>query len=228
MMPVTVEIRRGTSRFSTRVPGRLTRHAFSFGEHYDPERLSFGPIVCHDDHLVSGGQGFEEHAHSDLEIITWVVSGAVRHLDASGREEVVPTGSLAVLSAGSGVRHAESAVVGAGPTRFVQTWLRPDVTGTEPSYAVAALDPAATGLVAAPLRVGVAGAQLSVARLRAGERLELPAVPRLHAFLTRGALLRFSLAEPLAAGDACCFVDEPAHPVVAAVDTELLVWTFAS
>ena len=228
MMPVTVEIRRGTARFVTRVPGRLTRHSFSFGEHYDPDRLSFGPVVCHDDHLVSGGEGFEEHAHSDLEIVTWVVSGAVRHVDADGREEVVPAGSLAVLSAGSGVRHAETAVPGAGPTRFVQTWLRPDETGTTPSYAVAPVDPAMTGLVPAPLAVGVAGATLQVAQLAAGDALSLPAAPRLHAYLTRGALLRSSLAEPLAAGDAFCFTDEPAHPVVAAVDTQMLVWTFAS
>ncbi len=231
MMPVTVEIRRGNARFLTRVPGRLTRHAFSFGEHYDPERLSFGPIVCHDDHLVSGGEGFEEHPHSDLEIVTWVVSGAVRHVDADGRDEVVPAGSLAVLSAGSGVRHSETAVAGAGPTRFVQTWLRPDTTGTPPSYAVAPVVPddlTATGLVPAPLRVGVEGAALGIARLGAGETVELPAAARLHAYVSRGALLRSSLAEPLAVGDAFCFTDEPAHPVVAAVDTELLVWTFAS
>ena len=228
MMPVTVEIRRGNTRFLTRVPGRLTRHAFSFGEHYDPERLSFGPMVCHDDHLVRGGQGFEEHAHSDLEIITWVVSGAVRHVDDAGREEVVPAGSLAVLSAGSGVRHAETAVAGAGPTRWVQTWLRPDSTGTEPSYAVAPVDPGARGLVPAPLGVGVEGASLAVAQLRGGDTLELPAAPRVHAYVTRGALLRSSLAEPLVVGDACCFTAEPAHPVVAAVDTQLLVWTFAS
>lgn len=228
MMPVTVEIRRGNTRFLTRVPGRLTRHAFSFGEHYDPERLSFGPMVCHDDHLVRGGQGFEEHAHSDLEIVTWVVSGAVRHVDDAGREEVVPAGSLAVLSAGSGVRHAETAVAGAGPTRWVQTWLRPGATGTEPSYAVAPVDPGARGLVPAPLGVGVEGASLAVAQLRGGDTLELPAAPRVHAYVTRGALLRSSLAEPLVVGDAFCFTDEPAHPVVAAVDTQLLVWTFAS
>ncbi len=225
---MTVEIRRGNTRFLSRVPGRLTRHAFSFGEHYDPERLSFGPMVCHDDHVVRGGQGFEEHAHSDLEIVTWVVSGAVRHVDDAGREEVVPAGSLAVLSAGSGVRHSETAVEGAGPTRWVQTWLRPDATGTDPSYAVAAVDPGARGLVPAPLGVGVDGASLAVAQLRGGDTLELPVAPRVHVYVARGALLRFSLAEPLAVGDTICATDEPAHPVVAAVDTQLLVWTFTS
>ena len=133
-----------------------------------------------------------------------------------------------MLSAGSGVRHAETAVAGAGPTRWVQTWLRPDSTGTEPSYAVAPVDPGARGPVPAPLGVGVEGASLAVAQLRGGDTLELPAAPRVHAYVTRGALLRSSLAEPLVVGDAFCFTDEPAHPVVAAVDTQLLVWTFAS
>ena len=71
------EIRRGSRRFTERVPGRLSHHGFSFGSHYDPERLSFGPMVCHDDHLLGPGKGFEEHAHESLEIITWVVAGSV-------------------------------------------------------------------------------------------------------------------------------------------------------
>src|SRR5689334_9158618 len=79
IMSVTVEIRRGSARFVEREVGRVTHHSFSFGEHYDPERLAFGPLVCHDDHLLGSGRGFDTHHHSDLEIVTWVVSGALRH-----------------------------------------------------------------------------------------------------------------------------------------------------
>ena len=71
-----VEIRRGSTRFQEREPGRVTRHSFAFGSDYDPARLSFGPMVCHDDHLLGPGRGFETHRHSGLEIITYVVSGA--------------------------------------------------------------------------------------------------------------------------------------------------------
>src|SRR5687768_14443694 len=68
ILPVTVEIRRGTHRFKDRAEGRVTLHSFAFGEHYDPERLEFGPMVCHDEHLLGSGRGFDTHRHSNLEI----------------------------------------------------------------------------------------------------------------------------------------------------------------
>ena len=67
-----------------REQGRRTQHGLSFGAHYDPEWLSFGPMVCHDDHLLGSGRGFEEHAHADLEIVTYVVSGSLVHADSLG------------------------------------------------------------------------------------------------------------------------------------------------
>lgn len=229
---MTVEIRRASSRFVDRVPGRLTRHGFSFGAHYDPARVSFGPMVCHDDHLLGRGEGFEEHPHSALEIVTWVVSGTLLHRDSSGTAAELTAGGCAVLSAGAGVRHSELASA-AGPARFVQVWLTPDRPDSEPGYAattVAGAEPGA-GLVpvagpAGPLPVGVAGASYAVARLGAQESLELPAAGRLHAYVASGALLRSSLAEPLHDGDAFLMTDEPGHVVTAGVPTELLVWSF--
>lgn len=222
---MSVEIRRGATRFTTRAEGRLTRHAFSFGEHYDPDRTGFGPMVCHDDHVLRAGTGFDTHRHRDLEILTWVVSGALAHRDSLGTDTVLHAGDSALLSAGSGVEHSELALGGSGPTRFVQVWLRPDEPQSAPSYERGAGVPdGASGLVDTGLRPGVAGARLLVARPRAGETLTLPSAPRLHCFVARGALLRSSLAEPLEAGDAFCFTDEPDHEVTAAVDSELLVW----
>ncbi|TNM38257.1 pirin family protein [Nocardioides albidus] len=229
---MSVEIRRGTARFVERVPGRLSQHGFSFGPHLDPDRLSFGPMVCHDDHVLRRGTGFDEHPHEALEIVTWVVSGSLVHRDATGSEEVLEAGDCAVLSAGAGVRHAEVAGPD-GPARFVQVWLRPDDPDTAPAYArtSASAGPGA-GLVrlvgdGGPLSVGVAGAALDVARLGAGETLALPSAARVHAFLTTGALHRSSLAEPLAAGDTLCVTDGPSYDVTAAVPTEILVWSFA-
>lgn len=226
---MNVEIRRGSSRFAERVPGRLTQHAFSFGPHLDPERLSFGPMVCHDDHLLGRGQGFEEHPHAGLEIVSWVLAGTLVHRDATGTEVTLGPGEGAVLSAGSGVRHSETASDAA--TRFVQVWLTPDEPDGEPSYRSAAVGPG-TGLVrvvgnGGPLAVGVAGAALDVARLEAGESVVLPAAARVHAYVASGALLRSSLAEPLAAGDAFWLTGGTSYEVTAAVPTELLVWSFA-
>lgn len=234
-MDVNVEIRRGADRFTERAEGRLSQHGFSFGSHYHPERLAFGPMVCHDDHLLGRERGFDTHQHADLEIVTWVVSGSVVHTDGEGTIEL-PAGSCGVLSAGAGVQHSELASAH-GPARFVQVWLTPDVVGRPPAHAHAgpAIAPGA-GLVrvvgdGGPLTVGVAGAALDVARLDAGESLVLPPGERVHAFLTTGALLRSSLAEPLAAGDALLLTAQSgetpqSYELTAAVPTEILVWSF--
>lgn len=228
-------MRRGSDRFVERTAGRLSRHGFSFGTHYDPDRVSFGPMVCHDDHLIGRDGGFEDHPHEAVDIVTWVVSGSVVHTDATGAATTLTAGQAGVLRSGSGVRHAEIAGPD-GPARFVQVWLTPDDPDTAPVHSVAsvAAGPGA-GLVrvvgeGGPLQVGVRGAALDVAHLAAGETLALPVAGRVHGYLTTGALLRFSLAEPLSAGDAFELTEHSAqqgYVVTAAVPTEILVWSFA-
>ena len=227
MMPVSVEIRRGTQRFLTRGEGHFTRHSFSFGSHYDPDNLRFGRLVCHDDHLLAAGSGFEDHPHRDLEIVTWVLSGALHHRDSSGHTGVVRPGDVQVLSAGSGVTHAEIAGPD-GPTRFVQAWLTPDVDGAEPAYSVTPVS-LVPGALTEVVRLG--DATFSVARLESGDTLTLPDPPLLHVYVAGGALIRSSLAEPLADGDAFRITRAEDPPprgltVTAAVPTELLVWSF--
>ena len=227
---MTVEIRRSTARFVDREQGRLTRHAFSFGAHYDPAWSSFGPMVCHDDHLLGAGKGFDEHAHAGLEIVTTVLRGSLEHRDSTGTATALPAGSVAVLSSGAGVRHSELAAA-SGSARFVQVWLTPDDPERAPGYAAAEV-PAGPGLVEvagedAPLAVDVAGATYAVARLDANETLTLPVAARVHVYVASGALLRSSLAEPLHDGDAFLMTDEPAHRVTAGVPTQLLVWSFS-
>ena len=220
----------------TRGEGRTTRHSFSFGDHYDPENVGFGPLVCHDDHLLRGGAGFPEHPHRDVEIVTWVLSGAVVHTASVGPPTTVGAGQVQVLSAGSGVLHSEIAEPGAGATRFVQTWLRPDESGAAPSYSSASVAEAvaAGGLVpvvsghdgAAVARIGTASATLHAAVLDAGESVTLPDDPLQHVFVATGSLARSSLAEPLSAGDAFRVGDRPGLSLTAASPTDLLVWSF--
>jgi redox-sensitive bicupin YhaK (pirin superfamily) len=224
-MSVTVEIRRASARFVDRARGRVTHHSFSFGEHYDPERTGFGPLVCHDDHLLGAGRGFDTHHHSDLEIVTWVVSGALRHVDSAGTTTVLDAGSVGVLSTGDGVDHSEHATE-SGPCRFVQMWLRPADGGPGPGYTTHPVTLPANELV--PIAQPRPDAVLWAGRLDGHGTLELPSAPRLHAFVATGALLRSSLAEPLSAGDAFLMTDEPAHTVAAGVPTDLLVWTFST
>jgi hypothetical protein len=214
---VAVEIRRGTARFTEREVGRATRHAFSFGAVYDPAHVAFGPMICHDEHLLGNGRGFDTHRHADLDIVTWLVSGALTHTDSLGRSHTLVPGEVGHLHAGAGVEHSE--IAAAPQTRFVQVWLRAK-DGDEPSYDV---HPVSPGTMTEALTI--AGSTLWISRLAQGESVTLPAGGLLHVYVASGALLRNSLAEPLAAGDAL-LVRDVADPlsVTAAVDAELLIW----
>lgn len=220
MMPVSSEIRRGTDRLVQREAGRLTKHSFAFGAAYDADNLAFGPMVCHDDHLLATGQGFDTHRHSGLVVVTYVVSGALDHTGPDGTTRV-EAGSVAVLRTGDGVEHSE--VAAAAQTRFVQVWLRDDAPPDTPSYDVTTGDELGAGVVEA-----LPGARMQVLRLADGDTGTIPAAPLTHVYVARGALLRSSMAEPLHEGDAFRFTDEPAHQVTAGVDSVLLVWGFDS
>jgi len=206
-----------------RAPGRRTLHAFSFGSSYDAEHVSFGPMVCHDEHLLGDGKGFDDHPHGDLVIVSWVVTGALRHADTTGAVAELAPGEVGVLHTGAAVAHSE--VAAAPQTRFVQVWLTPPERGGETTYdvlPVAVADGAGFVEAARP----VPGATFWVARVGDGETVTTPAAPRVHVFVSRGALLRSSLAEPLHEGDAFLFTDEPTYDLTAGVPTELLCWTF--
>ncbi|PKH42127.1 pirin family protein [Nocardioides alpinus] len=219
----------GSDRSSSTAEGRVTRHSFSFGPHYDPANLGFGPLVCHNDDELAQGAGYAEHPHSELEIVTWVLEGALVHTDSTGARHVVEAGRAQVLSAGSGIRHSEVADPGSGRCRFIQAWITPSAPGTQPSYVLGEAPPAAAGLVEVVggygLPIDAAGTRLLVARLAPGESVALPEDPRQHVFAATGAASLDGV--PLAAGDAVRLTDEPGRVVRASEATELLVWTFA-
>jgi redox-sensitive bicupin YhaK (pirin superfamily) len=212
-------------RFLTRAPGRQTRHSFSFGSSYDPERVSFGPLIALNDDLLGRGEGYDEHEHADVVLVTWVVSGALAHRDADG-ESVLGAGELAVTRAGTGIRHSERAADRA--TRFVQAWLRPDRPGGEPARRTTSpeLGSGELVVVAGEDDLGIAGAALRLADLSGGASVVVPAAPLRYLFVVTGALTRSSLAEPLAAGDAFEVTAEHDLRVTAGVSTRLLVWSF--
>jgi quercetin 2,3-dioxygenase len=223
---VVIEYRAGEDRFVTRAEGRTTWHSFSFGSHYDPGDVGFASLVAHNDERLPPGTGYDDHPHADLEIVTWVLTGALRHTSAVGSAVIGP-GQVQRLSAGNGVVHAE---VADGPeeTRFLQAWVRPDEPGGEPDYRnaeVGASDgwvPVAGGGGVVPL--ASAGTTLHVADLSAGQRLDLPDAPRLHVFVATGQVM---LGERLLTqDDAARLHDEPGRPVTAQSESQLVVWAF--
>ncbi|WP_151083954.1 pirin family protein [Nocardioides cynanchi] len=226
---MSVVVRRGLARFTAREAGRQTRHSFSFGPFYDPERVSFGPLVALNDDLLGRDAGYPEHEHSDLVIVTWVVTGCLEHTDPLGTTRQ-PAGQVAVTATGSGTTHSERA---AGEvTRFVQMWLTPDASGGDLRREVGTPDLSAPGWVRVAgeggLALGIAGARLDLADVAAGETIALPDAARAYVFVVSGALVRSSLAEPLAAGDAFELTEHGGRGlgVTAAVPTQLLAWSF--
>ncbi|MBE7190496.1 pirin family protein [Jatrophihabitans endophyticus] len=119
-------IRRAADRFVSRQPGIESWHAFSAGAHYDAANLSFGPVIGCDEHVVAPGAGFDWHAHRGVVIVSWVLSGTLRHEDDGGAELDLPAGELLVQSTGSGIRHRETNGSDE-PLRFVQTTLLLDL-----------------------------------------------------------------------------------------------------
>ena len=123
---------RAGERAST-VTGWLdSRHSFSYGSAYDPANTHFGLLLaCNEDRLAAGA-GFAEHPHRDVEVLTWVVSGSLRHADDAGHHGVARPGVVQRMSAGGGVRHSEYA--GEEPAHYVQMWVRPAEFGGPPRY----------------------------------------------------------------------------------------------
>ncbi len=129
-----LQIRRGDSRGATRLDWLESRHTFSFGDYYDPEAMGFSVLRVINDDLVAPAAGFQTHPHRDMEIVTWVLSGALEHRDSLGNGSIIRPGDAQRMSAGTGVTHSEMNPSSAEPVRLLQIWLLPDRRGLAPGY----------------------------------------------------------------------------------------------
>jgi hypothetical protein len=109
-------------------------HTFSFGGFQDPTRMGFGALRVINEDRVAPGAGFSEHAHADMDIMTIVLSGKLRHKDTLGNVVTIAPGEAQLMYAGDGLRHSEMNASGSEPAHFLQIWLIPDTTGGIPSY----------------------------------------------------------------------------------------------
>ncbi|MGW1775443.1 pirin family protein [Streptomyces sp. NPDC002104] len=221
-----IDVRRGSDRYEGGDPdaggaGITTRHAFSFGAHYDPDNLRFGPLLACNEESLAPGAGFDEHPHSHTEIVTWVAEGELTHRDATGSATLVRPGDVQHLAAASGTRHVERND-GPAPLRFVQMWLAPadrEAPAGEPSYTLV------RGIAdGASYAVPAAGAVLHVRRPGAGERVAVPAAGRAYLHVVRGDL-RLD-GEELEPGDSARITGEPELELVAGSPAEVLIWEF--
>ena len=234
------QVQRAGERFVTEAVGVATRHAFSFGAHYDPDNVGFGSLIAHNDERLSSGRGFDDHPHRDTEIVTWVLSGSLLHEDSAGHAGIIVPGVVQRLSAGSGVVHAERNDAyrvdpsrPRVPVRFVQSWVRPDVAGVVPAYAqrevasaALAADwvPVASGSEPdAAITLGAATSTLWVTTVAAGEVRRLPETPYAHLFVAVGEV-EIEEVGVLAEGDALRVTGRASLRITGRRLSELLVW----
>ena len=102
-----IDIRRSAERGRTKIGWLDSRHSFSFGDYYDPAHESFGPLRVINEDWIAGGAGFPPHPHSNMEIVTYILEGAISHKDSSGGGGTIRPGEIQRMSAGSGIVHAE-------------------------------------------------------------------------------------------------------------------------
>ena len=246
-----VHVIRAKDRSTWRDSALLSRQSFPATGSFDLEGNAFGLLMVHNDDVVAPGEGFDMHQHSDVELVSWVMNGRLRHRDdggmegsAAGTESILSPGMAQRVSAGRGIRHSElnaSGYLDGKKLRVIQAWLPPDAPGAAPSHdevdlndalataatsddPAARLIPVASGAPGfAPLTIGTAGATLWAGRIPAGTEFTVPTGRFVHFFVAAGFV---SVAdETLDDGDVARFTNlSGVCPATAITDAEVLIW----
>ena len=208
-------------------------HTFSFADYFDPEHIEFGPLRVINEDRVAAGAGFGTHPHRDMEIISYVLSGALAHKDSMGNGSTIRPGDVQRMSAGSGVRHSEFNPSPDEGTHFLQIWIQPSVRGIPPSYEekhfAAAEKRGRLRLLVSPDRAEGSLLMHQDARLYAGlfdgaeqDRLNVEPGRRIYVHVARGRVTANGLA--LSAGDALKISEEAHLHLGGGQDAEVLVF----
>ncbi|MFU2510536.1 MAG: pirin family protein [Pseudoalteromonas prydzensis] len=127
-------IRKANERGQVDLGWLQSQHSFSFGHYHDLKHMGVSVLRVINEDKVRAGQGFGTHGHRDMEIISYVISGALKHQDSTGNEYIVPAGDVQRMSAGSGIMHSEYNASNSATAHFLQIWIQPKLRGITPSY----------------------------------------------------------------------------------------------
>jgi redox-sensitive bicupin YhaK (pirin superfamily) len=231
-----IEIRRAGDRGRTEWGWLDSRHTFSFGEYYDPRFEGFRALRVINEDRVEPGAGFGTHGHRDMEILSYVLEGSLKHKDSAGGGGVIRPGEIQFMRAGTGVTHSEHNGSELEPVHFLQIWVIPDRRGLPPRYDQKVFDRQAArhGFVLLASRDGRDGSiqvqqdlELEVTVLGAGERRARPLAEKRHAWVhvARGAVT-LNEAE-MAEGDGAAVSEERRLQLEATSEAEVLVFDLA-
>jgi len=208
-------------------------HTFSFANYYDPDHMGFRVLRVINEDRVQPGEGFGTHPHRDMEIVTYVLEGALAHRDSTGTSSVLPAGEVQRMSAGTGITHSEYNASQSEPVHFLQIWILPEREGISPGYEQRAFPEeerrGRLRLIAAPgARDGALtlhqDAEIYNAVLSQGDQVTHPLRPGRHAWVQQvrgGVTLN---GQRLSAGDGAAVSDEAALEIAATSDAEVMVF----
>ena len=231
-----ITVRKSEDRGYNKIDWLESRHSFSFGDYYDPAHESFGSLRVINEDWIKGGAGFPPHPHRDMEIVTYILDGAIAHKDSTGGGGTIRPGEIQRMSAGSGIVHAEFNASASETCHLLQIWIMPSKSGIAPGYEQKTIDPVAVrnhfARIAAPepreneVRL-VQDAEIWAARLDAN-------VEAIHALAQgRKAWLQVARGEvnlgedTLKAGDAAAITDQTQIAIKSQTAAEVLLFDLA-
>jgi len=227
-----ITLRRAADRGQADHGWLKTAHTFSFADYDAPDHMGFRSLRVINDDIVAGGGGFPTHPHRDMEIITYVLSGALQHRDSMGNGSVIRPGNVQYMAAGSGVQHSEFNASPTEPVHLLQIWIRPDRSGLPPRYEEKALTHTSPGrlqrVTSATGREGSIAihqdAELWIGRFQQGDTALHTLAPNRHAWVhvAEGSVTLNDL--PLSAGDGAAVSGENTLRLTATTSAQVLLF----